>query len=418
VWWCASGRVLQEPLRTLVWGFPLGEILKWLLTTPIQFWVGWRFHVGAFRSLCRRAANMDVLISLGTNASYFYSAFSVLHRHFSVRPPALLAVAGPTAPRCSAPWRCLVRAWSRRCAQSAARSQTGRPTGAHPGAAVPQLQGARTGGANEATDFFETCAMLITFICMGKYLEAAAKGRTSEAITALLRLAPATALVLHVDAHGEVVEEEEVPTALVQHGDLLKARARARAPPHNSFSPLATAIFCCLLWGEPRSHASPCRFTAPCRNKQANEDACRSELRRRSPWWRKAAGGSLHQSMQGRQRAPVCALGEQVLPGARLPADGTVEDGHSHCDESMLTGESVPVAKAPGAAVIAGTVNQGGMLLVRATRVGTGTALAQIVRLVEAAQLAKAPIQAFADRVSSIFVPIIVSISLLTLAAW
>lgn len=108
----------------------------------------------------------------------------------------------------------------------------------------------------------------------------------------------------------------------------------------------------------------------------------------------------------------------QVLPGSRIPADGKVTQGQSHVDESMLTGEALPVSKKPGDAVIGGTVNLAGMLQVQTSRVGSDTALAQIVRLVGDAQMAKAPIQAFADYVSSIFVPVVVALAFITWLGW
>ncbi|KAK9840963.1 hypothetical protein WJX81_002856 [Elliptochloris bilobata] len=277
-------------LKAQVLGFPAEELVKWAFTTPVQFVIGWRFHVGAWRTLRSGRANMDVLVSLGTNASYIYSAISILHHH---------------------------------------------------------LRRHHVTGAYTPTDFFETAAMLVTFILLGKYLEASAKGRTSEAIQALLTLAPATALLLEGgDAKGEgtllglegpgkggadpaPATEREVPTALVHRGDRLK-----------------------------------------------------------------------------------------VLPGARLPVDGEVVSGQSHADEAMLTGEAAPVPKRAGSAVIGGTINLGGTLVVRATRVGRDTALAQIVALVEAAQMSKAPIQAFADYVSSVFVPVVVVMAALTWLFW
>ncbi|KAK9841413.1 hypothetical protein WJX74_005280 [Apatococcus lobatus] len=263
---------LMRPfLRIPVFGIPLAVILKFLLVTPVQTVIGWRFHRGAWIALRNGRANMDVLVSLGTNASYIYSLISILHHWLSMHAQ----------------------------------------------------------GDYQPTDFFETSAMLITFITMGKFLEARAKGRTSEAITRLLTLTPATALLLKPDKSGKLSEEVEVPTALVHRGDILK-----------------------------------------------------------------------------------------VLPGARIPADGTVEAGQSHVDESMLTGEALPVSRKRGDAVIGGTMNMGGMLQVRASRVGSDTALAQIVRLVESAQLSKAPIQAFADKVSSIFVPVVVCLAFVTWLSW
>ena len=253
-------------------GFPIQEIFKWTLATPVQFVIGWRFYVGAYKALKNKSANMDVLVALGTSASYFYSVISILHHHFA---------------------------------------------------------GHHASGEFEATDFFETSAMLITFILLGKYLECRAKGQTSEAITKLMQLAPTTATLLMTDEDGRVLSEEIIEAKLVQHGDLLK-----------------------------------------------------------------------------------------VLPGAKVPTDGEVMYGKSLVDESMITGESIPVQKVPGDQVIGGTLNNGSILHIRATRVGSDTALSQIVRLVERAQMSKAPIQAYADRVAGIFVPVVVTLAVLTWLVW
>ncbi|GAB4822580.1 hypothetical protein N2152v2_009626 [Parachlorella kessleri] len=258
----------KEGLDTRVLGFPLLEILTFCLATPVQFWVGWTFHVGAYRALRRGRANMDVLVSVGTNAAYAYSIISI--------------------------------------AYSRAKQEY-------------DVHG----------NFFETSALLITFICLGKYLESAAKGKTSQAISELLKLAPTTAILCVTDDSGHVVREEEVASSLIQRGDLLK-----------------------------------------------------------------------------------------VLPGARVPADGEVVEGQSHVDESMVTGESVPVRKKAGSEVIQGTVNCGGVLRIRAQRVGKDTTLSQIVKLVENAQMSKAPIQALADRLSAVFVPVVLALAFLTWLAW
>ncbi|EIE26688.1 heavy metal P-type ATPase [Coccomyxa subellipsoidea C-169] len=263
---------MRPLLEAQIFDFPLDQIIKCLCATPVQFVIGWRFHINAWRALRNGRANMDVLVSLGTNASYLYSMISILHHHF--------------------------------------------------------MNHHKT-GMYRPTDFFETSAMLITFILLGKYLEASAKGKTSEAIGALLNLTPPTAVLLEGGEDGKVEAEREVPTALIHRGDRLK-----------------------------------------------------------------------------------------VLPGARMPVDGLVLSGKSHADESMLTGEAEPVLKVEGDAVIGGTMNMGGALQVRATRVGKDTALAQIVQLVEAAQMSKAPIQAFADYVSSIFVPIVVTVAMITCFCW
>ncbi|EIE22528.1 copper-translocating P-t [Coccomyxa subellipsoidea C-169] len=262
---------VKEGLNTNVGGFTVNEVVQWILTTPVQFIIGWHFHKGALRALRRGTANMDVLVSLGTNAAYIYSVISVLHRR--------------------------------------------------------SLH--EQGMDIDNMGFFETSALLITFISLGKYLEAHAKGKTSQAVTELLKLAPSTATLVTRNSSGQVVSEEEVPTALIQRGDLLK-----------------------------------------------------------------------------------------VVPGSRVPADGEVVEGRSYVDESMVTGESKPVGKRNGDAVISGTVNGSAPLIVKATRVGSDTTLAQIVRLVERAQMSKAPIQAVADRISAVFVPIILAVAFVTWLGW
>lgn len=260
---------INKGLETTVGGFMIGDIVSFALATPVQFWVGWTFHYGAWRALRRGRPNMDVLVSVGTNAAYAYSIVSI--------------------------------AWERANADYRGHG-----------------------------NFFETSALLITFICLGKYLEAAAKGKTSQAIQELLRLAPTTATLCVLGSDGTVLREEEVSTALLQRGDVVK-----------------------------------------------------------------------------------------IVPGARVPVDGEVTDGRSHVDESMVTGEPVPGSKAPGDAVIGGTVNcGGGVLRVRAMRVGKDTTLAQIVRLVEDAQMSKAPIQALADKLSAVFVPIVIAAAVITWLGW
>ena len=234
----------------------VGEILRWVLSTPVQFIIGWRFYSGSYKALRRGSANMDVLIALGTNAAYFYSVYSVLRA-----------------------------------------------------ATSPNFKG---------TDFFETSAMLISFILLGKYLEVLAKGKTSDAIAKLMNLAPETAILLTLDDGGNVVSEQEIDSRLIQKNDVIK-----------------------------------------------------------------------------------------IIPGAKVASDGFVIWGQSHVNESMITGEARPVAKRMGDNVIGGTVNENGVLHIKTTRVGSESALAQIVRLVESAQMAKAPVQKFADRISKYFVPLV-----------
>ncbi len=233
-----------------------------LLSTPVQFGVGWDFYRGAYRALRLGTANMDVLVALGTSAAYFYSVAVTLARAF-----------GSTA------------------------------------------LGSYT--------YFETAAVIITLIVLGKYLEARAKGRAGEAIRALMALQPERARVLRDG------QEVEIPAAEVRVGDLLIVR-----------------------------------------------------------------------------------------PGERIPADGVVLEGRSTVDESMMTGESIPVEKGPGDRVLGGTVNQHGLLQIEATHVGRDTVLAGIIRLVREAQGSKAPIQRLADQVSAVFVPIVIAIAALTFLGW
>lgn len=233
--------------------------LDWLLlalATPVQFYVGWDYYVGAYKSLRNGSANMDVLIAMGSSAAYFYSL-----------PVVLGLIPGHT--------------------------------------------------------YFETSAVIITLIKLGKYLEARAKGHTSEAIKKLMALRAKTARVIRDG------EELEIPADEVIVGDLVSVR-----------------------------------------------------------------------------------------PGEKVAVDGVVVEGHSSVDESMLTGESLPVEKGPGDPVIGATLNKLGRIKFEATKVGKETALAQIVKLVEQAQGSKAPIQKLADQVSAVFVPAVIVIALATFLVW
>jgi len=232
-----------------------------VLTTPVQFWVGWQFHRGFLHDLRYRNASMATLVSVGTSAAYFFSVAVTLWPH-----------------------------------------------------AFPQ-HGTMT--------YFDVSAVVITLVVLGRWLEARARGRTSEAIRRLVSLAPRTARVVRDGA------EIDVPTADVRVGDFVRIR-----------------------------------------------------------------------------------------PGERIPVDGVVTEGASTIDESMLTGESLPVDKTLESKVLAGTVNRTGSFVFRAARVGSETALARIVKLVADAQGSRAPIQRLADRVAAIFVPIVLAIAALTFLAW
>ncbi|XP_057534558.1 copper-transporting ATPase RAN1-like isoform X2 [Amaranthus tricolor] len=246
--------------------FLMRDWLTWILVSLVQFVIGKRFYVAAGKALRRGATNMDVLVALGTSASYFYSVCALLY-------------------------------------------------------------GAATGFWSPT--YFETSAMLITFVLLGKYLESLAKGKTSDAIKKLVELAPATALLLVKDKGEKCIGEREIDALLIQPGDLLK-----------------------------------------------------------------------------------------ILPGTKVPADGLVLWGSSYVNESMVTGESVPVLKEVNSHVIGGTMNLHGVLHIQAMKVGSDTVLSQIINLVETAQMSKAPIQKFADFVASIFVPTVVVLAFLTLLGW
>jgi Cu+-exporting ATPase len=261
------GLLFTLPLFTLSMSRDFGLLGSWahqswvnwlmlVLATPVQFYVGKQYYRGAIQSLRNGAANMDVLVALGSTAAYLYS--------------------------------------------------------------LPVLFGWISGHV-----YFETSAMIITLIKMGKYLESRAKGRTSQAIKKLMKLSPDKALVIRDG------EEINIPVEEVQVGDIVL-----------------------------------------------------------------------------------------VKPGEKIPVDGVVIDGFSAVDESMLTGESLPVEKSIGDEVVGATLNKHGALKFEATKIGKHTVLSQIIKLVEEAQGSKAPIQRIADKVSAIFVPAVVSIALITYLIW
>ncbi|MCA1000660.1 heavy metal translocating P-type ATPase [Bacillus thuringiensis] len=231
------------------------------LATPVQFIIGGQFYVGAYKALRNKSANMDVLVALGTSAAYFYSVYLSIQS---------------------------------------------------------------IGSSEHMTDlYFETSAVLITLIILGKLFEAKAKGRSSEAIKKLMGLQAKTATVVRDGTEIKILIEEVVA------GDIV-----------------------------------------------------------------------------------------YVKPGEKIPVDGEIVEGKSAIDESMLTGESIPVDKSIGDVVIGSTINKNGFLKVKATKVGRDTALAQIIKVVEEAQGSKAPIQRVADQISGIFVPVVVVIAIITFAVW
>jgi Cu+-exporting ATPase len=262
-WWpVAAAAILSLPLvlQMLLPGWMLPAWLQLLLATPVQFWLGARFYRAGWKALRAGAGNMDLLVAIGTSAAYALSVYQL--------------AADPH------------------------------------GHGMPHL-------------YFESSAVVITLVLLGKWLEGRAKRQTVDAIRALESLRPDTALVRRGG------QDVEIPLDELRVGDLMVLR-----------------------------------------------------------------------------------------PGERVPADGAVVEGSSHLDESLLTGESLPVARRVGERVLGGAVNGEGLLLIEATKVGADTMLAQIIRMVEDAQAVKAPIQRLVDRVSSVFVPAVLLVSLVTLLGW
>ncbi len=242
---------------------PWTNVLFWALATPVQFYVGWDYYVGAFKALRNGSANMDVLVALGSSVAYVYSAVVTVEMLLDPMGMSMLHV------------------------------------------------------------YFETAAVIITLIVLGKLLEARAKGRTSEAIKKLMGLRAKTARIVRDG------QEVDVPIDDVEVGDIVIVR-----------------------------------------------------------------------------------------PGEKVPVDGVVIDGHSAVDESMITGESLPVDKGPGDQIIGATINKQGVLKFETRAVGRQTALAQIIKLVEDAQASKAPIQRLVDQVAAVFVPVVVGVAVVTFLVW
>ena len=260
----SMGSMVGLPLPSFLdhMAYPLVFVLSQLLLTLPAVWIGRGFYQRGFRNLIKRHPNMDSLIAVGTSAAFFYSLYSVRQVFL----------------------------------------------GHHP--FVHQL-------------YFESVAVIIALVLLGKYLESSAKGRTSQAIQSLLELVPSQATVIR---YGEAVM---IDTEDIRVGDIIR-----------------------------------------------------------------------------------------IKPGERMPVDGLVTEGQTFVDESMMTGESVPIEKKVGDTITSATINQNGSIDYQATRVGSDTTLAQIVRLVEEAQGSKAPIAALADKISLYFVPIVLSLATLSALAW
>ncbi|KAK0261498.1 Cu(2+)-transporting P-type ATPase [Friedmanniomyces endolithicus] len=282
--------------RYNAFGIWLGDIICISLTIPVQFGIGRRFYVSAYKSLRHGSPTMDVLVVLGTSAAFFFSCAAMLVSFFT----------------------------------------------------PPHSRPATT---------FDTSTMLITFILLGRFLENRAKGQTSKALSRLMSLAPSTA-VIYTDAIAAVKAAEGWEATKGQDGEKLSTNEKASDP-----------------------------------SMSISEKTVPTEL---------------------------LEVGDIVLlkPGDKIPADGLVTRGESYVDESMVTGEAMPILKKTGSTLMAGTVNGAGRVDFRVTRAGRDTQLSQIVRLVQEAQTSRAPIQRMADRVAGWFVPIIIILGVSTFIAW
>lgn len=248
-------------------GLSIMEIMSFLFVTPIMIYVGKDFYIKAYKSVRNKSATMDVLVSLGTVAAYLYSIYQVSYSIF-------------------------------------------------------------VNSNFYGHEFFGTSAFLFTFITFGKYMEAKAKGRTSESMQKLLQMQVKSAILLEIK-NGKVLSEKEIDIELIQIHDILK-----------------------------------------------------------------------------------------VYPGQKIPTDGVIIEGNTSIDESMITGESMPVSKHKGDEIIGSTINQQGVIHMKVTRVGADTALNSIVRLVQDAQISKAPVEELADKVSAYFVPMVVLIAVINFTTW
>lgn len=251
--------MVAEWLGLTFWQGYFSGWVQWALATPVQFWLGWRFYKAGWHALKAGAGNMDLLVAIGTSAAYGLSVYLLFNASH---------------------------------------------------VAMGHL-------------YFETSAIVITLVLLGKWLETRAKSKTTEAIRALNALRPERASVIRNN------QELQVPITSVKLGDLVMVR-----------------------------------------------------------------------------------------PGERVAVDGVIKQGDSQIDESLITGESLPVAKKTGDKVTGGSINGEGLLYVTTTALGNESVLARIVRLVESAQAKKAPIQRLVDKVSEVFVPVVIVIAFITLLAW
>ncbi len=270
-----AGIILTVPLFLLVFWERLGLsaiiqipkqinfLIQLIIQSPVQFWVGRQFYKGAIAAARHRTTNMNTLIAVGTSAAYIYSVIATFF-------PSVFEIKGYSA-----------------------------------------------------HVYFDTAATIIVLILLGRFFEARAKGRTSEAIKKLMGLQPKTARII------ENGQEKDVPIEEVEAGDTILVR-----------------------------------------------------------------------------------------PGEKIPVDGVVKEGYSSVDESMISGESMPVEKRAGDTVVGATINRTGSFQFKAEKVGRDTVLSQIINMVQEAQGSKPPIARLADKIASVFVPVVMGIAALTFIVW
>eukprot|EP01134_Creolimax_fragrantissima_P001824 CFRG1824T1 len=265
---CKLNSTMDYMMAMWIPGVSFSTMLVMIFATLVQFLIGRIFVVSSYKSLKHGSANMDLLVSLGSSCAYAYS-FMVI-----------------TISICS-------------------------------------------GSKQSPANFFETSIMVFTFVCLGRWLEHIAKGKTGEALAKLMCLQPTEATLLSFDGEGAIMDEEKLNVDLIRRGDILR-----------------------------------------------------------------------------------------IVAGEQVPVDGEVVYGSSSVNEAMITGEAVPITKVIGDLVIGGTINEIGVIHIKATNIGADSTLSQIVKLVEDAQTSKAPIQRLADTIASYFVPVIIMISIIIFVVW
>jgi P-type Cu+ transporter len=251
---------------------------QFLLATPVQFWIGFPFYKGAFRALKNKSANMDVLVVIGTSAAYGYSLLLSIIKGISQNDFFYLTI-------------------------------------------LKHIE--HLGHSGFPSLYYETSSVLLTFILGGKWIETVVRGKSSNAIKALLKLKPETARIKKEN------EWLNLPSEYIKVGDMIL-----------------------------------------------------------------------------------------VKPGEKIPTDAIIVEGNSAVDESMLTGESLPVEKEVHHKVLGGTINGNGALIIQAEKIGTDTLLASIIKTVEDAQASRAPLQKIADKISGVFVPVVVLLALVDFGLW